>query len=42
MMGPGGVGQMAGDPMMRQMGPTMMKMMLYTPHHLLARKDAWA
>ncbi len=40
MTGPGGMGQMAGDPMMRQMGPAMMKMMLYTPQHLLARKDA--
>jgi hypothetical protein len=40
MVGPGGMGQMAGDPMMRQMGPAMMRMMLYTPQHLLARKDA--
>src|SRR2546427_501437 len=40
MMGPGGMAQMAGDPLMRQMGPAMMKMLLYTPQHLLARKDA--
>lgn len=25
--------------MMEHMGPAMMKLMLYTPHHLLARKD---
>src|SRR6266511_2726673 len=40
MMGPGQMGQMMGEPMMQQMGPAMMKMMLYTPQHLLARKDA--
>lgn len=41
MMGPGAMpGMMMDDPMMRQMGPAMMKMMLYTPQHLLARKDA--
>ena len=39
MQGPGG-GQMMADPMMQQMGPAMMKMMLYTPQHLLARKEA--
>lgn len=39
MPGPGG-GQMMADPMMQQMGPAMMKMMLYTPHHLLARQEA--
>jgi hypothetical protein len=27
-------------PMMQEMGPAMMKVMLYTPQHLLARKDA--
>src|SRR6266511_2348180 len=40
MRGPGQMGQMMGEPMMQQMGPAMMKMMLYTPQHLLARKDA--
>lgn len=41
MIGPGAMsGMMMDDPMMRQMGPAMMKMMLYTPQHLLARKDA--
>ena len=41
MMGPGAMpGMMMDDPMMRQMGSAMMKMMLYTPQHLLARKDA--
>jgi hypothetical protein len=41
MMGQGPMGQMMmGDHMMQQMGPAMMKMMLYTPQHLLARKDA--
>ncbi len=40
MMGPGQMGQMMGEPMMQQMGPAMMKMMLYTPQHLLARKEA--
>ena len=40
-MGPGPMsGMMMDDPMMQQMGPAMMKMMLYTPQHLLARKDA--
>jgi len=32
-------GMMAG-PMMHEMGPAMMRMMLYTPQHLLARRDA--
>jgi hypothetical protein len=41
---PGGMGHghqpdMQGS-MMHEMGPAMMKMMLYTPQHLLARKDA--
>jgi LTXXQ motif family protein len=41
MMGPGAMpGMMMDDPMMRRMGSVMMKMMLYTPQHLLARKDA--
>jgi len=31
---------MMDGPMMQEMGPAMMKMMLYTPQHLLARKDA--
>lgn len=31
---------MMEDPIMHEMGPAMMKMMLYTPPHLLARKDA--
>jgi len=30
------------EPMMQHMGPGMMKLMLYTPQHLLARKDALA
>ncbi len=33
---------MMDEPMMRQLGPGMMKLMLYTPQHLLARKDALA
>ena len=32
--------QMMEGPMMREMGPAMMKMMFYTPQHLLAREDA--
>jgi LTXXQ motif family protein len=37
----GGPGMaMMDDPMMERMGPSMMRMMLYTPQHLLARKDA--
>jgi hypothetical protein len=40
MMGPGPMSPMMGDPMMQQMGPAMMKLMLYTPQHLLARSDA--
>ncbi len=39
MMG-AGRGTMMDDPMMQQMGPEMMRVMLYTPQHLLARKDA--
>ncbi|PYO98756.1 MAG: hypothetical protein DMD60_03480 [Gemmatimonadetes bacterium] len=39
MMG-AGRGMMMDDPMMQQMGPAMMRVMLYTPQHLLARKDA--
>ena len=31
---------MMEGPMMQEMGPAMMKTMLYTPQHLLARKDA--
>ncbi len=38
-MGRGHMSDMEG-PMMREMGPAMMRMMLYTPQHLLARKDA--
>jgi hypothetical protein len=33
---------MMDESMMEQMGPGMMKVMLYTPQHLLARKDALA
>jgi len=40
MMGQGGMGQTMDDAMMRHMGPGMRKVMLYTPQHLLARKDA--
>ncbi len=32
--------EMMEGPMMREMGAPMMKMMLYAPQHLLARKDA--
>ena len=39
MMG-AGRGMMMDDPMMERMGPSLMRMMLYTPQHLLARKDA--
>ena len=39
MMGAGRE-MMMGDPMMERMGPSLMRMMLYTPQHLLARKDA--
>ena len=42
MMGPGPMSEMMEGPMMQQMGPAMMKVMLYTPQHLLARKDALA
>ena len=45
MMGPGpmsGMGMAGGGPMMQEMGPAMMKVMLYAPQHLLARKDALA
>jgi len=41
MMG-AGPGMMMSDPMMEQMGRAMMRVMLYTPPHLLARKDALA
>lgn len=41
MMG-AGRGMMMNDPMMEQMGPAMMRVMLYTPQHLLARKDVLA
>ena len=37
---PGNVSPMMQGPMMREMGPGMMKLMLFTPRHLLARKDA--
>ncbi|HYT72917.1 MAG TPA: hypothetical protein VEK78_16135 [Gemmatimonadales bacterium] len=40
MMAPGAMGQMMDGSMMQHMGPAMMKMMLYAPQHLLARKDA--
>src|SRR2546422_919898 len=40
MRGPGGMGQTMDEGMMRHMGPAMRKVMLYTPQHLLARKDA--
>jgi hypothetical protein len=40
MMGGGPGMTMMDDPMMERMGPSMMRMMLYTPQHLLARKDA--
>jgi hypothetical protein len=40
MMGPGAMAPMMDDPMMQHMGAAVMKMMLYTPQHLLARKDA--
>ena len=39
MMG-AGHGMTMDDPMMERMGPSLMRMMLYTPQHLLARKDA--
>src|SRR5436309_13304937 len=39
MMG-AGPGMTMDDPMMERMGPSLMRMMLYTPQHLLARKDA--
>jgi len=39
MMG-AGHGMTLDDPMMERMGPSLMRMMLYTPQHLLARKDA--
>src|SRR5881398_3838712 len=39
MMG-AGHGMTMDDPMMERIGPTLMRMMLYTPQHLLARKDA--
>ena len=37
---PGNMPQMMQGPMMREMAPAMMKLMLYTPQHLLARRDA--
>jgi len=36
------MGMMGENPMMQEMGPSMMKVLLYTPQHLLARKDALA
>jgi len=39
MMG-AGPGMMMDNPMMERMGPSMMRLMLSTPQHLLARKDA--
>jgi LTXXQ motif family protein len=33
-------GMMMDDPIMQQMGSAMMRVMLYAPQHLLARKDA--
>ena len=39
MMG-AGPGMMMDNPMMERMGPSMMRLMLNTPQHLLARKDA--
>jgi len=35
-----GHGMTMDNPMMERMGPSLMRMMLYTPQHLLARKDA--
>lgn len=40
-MGRGRMSEMESS-MMRELGPAMMQMMLYTPQHLLARKDALA
>jgi hypothetical protein len=40
MMGGAMSEMMMQGPMMEHMGPAMMKMMRYTPQHLLARKDA--
>ena len=41
MMGPGMMpGMMMGSSMMREMGPAMATMMLYTPQHLLARRES--
>jgi Spy/CpxP family protein refolding chaperone len=41
IMGPGHMsGMMMQGSMMEHVGPAMMKMMLYTPQHLLARRDA--
>ncbi|HZI22443.1 MAG TPA: hypothetical protein VFD76_07985 [Gemmatimonadales bacterium] len=40
-MGPGPMpGMMMEGSMMQEMAPAMMSMMLYTPQHLLSRKDA--
>ena len=39
MMG-AGPGMMMDNPMMERMGPSLMRLMLNTPQHLLARKDA--
>jgi hypothetical protein len=39
MMGDRGM-MMMDDPMMQQMGPLMMRIMLYAPQHLLSRRDA--
>src|SRR5207247_10986043 len=44
MMGPGGPGMMPGmmmgGSMMREMGPAMTTMMLYTPQHLLGHRES--
>ena len=41
MMGPGMMpGMMMEGSMMREMGPAMTTMMLYTPQHLLARRES--
>jgi len=42
MGGMGGMGMMSDNPMMQAMGAAMMKVMPYTPQHLLARKEALA
>lgn len=42
MMEAGPMSPLMGDAVMREMGPVLMKLMLYTPQHLLARKDPLA